>query len=267
MTTKSTNRLFLFPSQLTHQTCVLSCVYPFNDGSWFGRIGLDFMRPSARLESTSGGPGSETLDFSPMGCMWTPISISSRSSPNEIPAPAVAEVFLLPFGKDFSLTYLHTSLQICISAACTDILNNICFLPRSEVPERSGSMTCCRDRFELAIVPDINKEGTFDEAVKGVDAIAHTALPYHFQADDPDGTLGILESARKCSSVKHVVVTSSIATVLHNSPTPQVFSELDWNDLAVEEVEKKGHTASNVHKYLASKTLAERSASCVPIII
>jgi hypothetical protein len=57
-----------------------------------------------------------------------------------------------------------------------------------------------------------------------------------------------------------VVVTSSTAAVQYDSPNPRVFSELDWDDPAVEEVEKKGRTASNVNKYRASKTLAERGA-------
>ena len=42
-------------------------------------------------------------------------------------------------------------------------------------------------RLELVIVPDITKPGAFDEAVKGVDAIEHTASPFHFKADDPNG--------------------------------------------------------------------------------
>ena len=32
------------------------------------------------------------------------------------------------------------------------------------------------------------KEGAFDEAVKGVDAIEHTASPFHFNPKEPDGT-------------------------------------------------------------------------------
>ena len=44
------------------------------------------------------------------------------------------------------------------------------------------------ERFELVAVEDITKDGAFDEAVKGVDAIAHTASPFHFNAIDPDGT-------------------------------------------------------------------------------
>jgi nucleoside-diphosphate-sugar epimerase len=43
------------------------------------------------------------------------------------------------------------------------------------------------DRFELVVVEDITKDGAFDEAVKDVDAIAHTASPFHFKATNPDG--------------------------------------------------------------------------------
>lgn len=42
-------------------------------------------------------------------------------------------------------------------------------------------------RLEFAIVSDITQPGAFDEAVKGVDAVAHMASPFHFQADDPNG--------------------------------------------------------------------------------
>lgn len=31
------------------------------------------------------------------------------------------------------------------------------------------------------------KEGAFDEAVKGVDAIEHTASPFHANAKEPEG--------------------------------------------------------------------------------
>jgi nucleoside-diphosphate-sugar epimerase len=44
------------------------------------------------------------------------------------------------------------------------------------------------DRFELVVVEDITKDGAFDEAVKGVDAIAHTASPFHYKSTNPDGT-------------------------------------------------------------------------------
>ena len=44
------------------------------------------------------------------------------------------------------------------------------------------------DRFELVAVEDITKDGAFDEAVRGVDAIAHTASPFHYKSNNPDGT-------------------------------------------------------------------------------
>ncbi|KAJ7662725.1 D-lactaldehyde dehydrogenase [Mycena polygramma] len=125
------------------------------------------------------------------------------------------------------------------------------------------------DKFELAIVPDITMDGAFDEAVKGVDAIEHTASPFHFKVDDPaellepaiKGTVGILESARKYGTfTERIVVTSSTAAVVNMSTEPQVLSELDWNQQSVQEVEQKGRAALNLHKYTASKTLAERAA-------
>ena len=45
-------------------------------------------------------------------------------------------------------------------------------------------------RFELVVVEDITKDGAFDEAVKGVDAIAHTASPFHYKSTEPDGMPG-----------------------------------------------------------------------------
>ena len=36
------------------------------------------------------------------------------------------------------------------------------------------------DKFEYCIVEDLEKEGAFDEAVKGVQGIAHTGSPFHF---------------------------------------------------------------------------------------
>ena len=43
------------------------------------------------------------------------------------------------------------------------------------------------DRFELVVVEDITKDGAFDEAIKGIDAIAHTASPFHYKSTHPDG--------------------------------------------------------------------------------
>ncbi|KAJ7617968.1 D-lactaldehyde dehydrogenase [Roridomyces roridus] len=131
------------------------------------------------------------------------------------------------------------------------------------------------DKFELLVVPDITQEGAFDEAVKGVDAIEHTASPFHLRADaKPEdfivpavqGTVGILKSALKHGdAIKRIVITGSCASVLQNEPKPTLFSEKDWNNQApreVSEAEAAGtsDTLPTMTKYRASKTLAERAA-------
>ena len=113
------------------------------------------------------------------------------------------------------------------------------------------------------------QDGAFDEAVKGVDAIAHTASPFYTNAKEPDellvpavrGTLSILNSAlAHGAAVKRVVITSSTAAVASPSPTPRVFTEADWNDYSPRVVAEQGAAAPPPDMYRASKSLAERSA-------
>ncbi|KAI0245434.1 hypothetical protein BJV78DRAFT_1263392 [Lactifluus subvellereus] len=108
------------------------------------------------------------------------------------------------------------------------------------------------DRFELVAIEDITKDGAFDEAVRGVDAIAHTASPFHYKATHPDeliipavrGTTSILNSVLKHgSTIKRFILTSSAVAALEQSPTPRVFNETDWNNAAVEAVNAKGSAA------------------------
>ncbi|KAF9064340.1 hypothetical protein BDP27DRAFT_166490 [Rhodocollybia butyracea] len=125
-----------------------------------------------------------------------------------------------------------------------------------------------KEKYETVVVEDITKEGAFDKAVIGVDGIAHTASPFHFKADDPaeiirpavDGTLGILKSALNISSVRRIVVTSSTAAIISFHSERKVFTELDWNEQSLEEVQQQGKNANQGAKYRASKTLAERAA-------
>jgi len=125
------------------------------------------------------------------------------------------------------------------------------------------------ERLELVVVEDITKDGAFDEAVKGVDAIAHTASPFHYNAIEPDelivpavrGTTSILNSALKHgTSVKRIVLTSSLAAIREPDPKPRNYDETNWNNAAVTAVETKGSAAGPIMIYLASKTLAERAA-------
>ncbi|KAF8877684.1 D-lactaldehyde dehydrogenase [Infundibulicybe gibba] len=126
------------------------------------------------------------------------------------------------------------------------------------------------DRLEIVIVEDIVKDGAFDEAVKGVNVIMHTASPVILDADDPQtviepavkGTLGILKSAIKngSPSLKRVVLTSSCAAVRNDSmsASAEPFTEENWNDASVKVVEEKGRDAPSWSKYRASKTLSEK---------
>ncbi|KAI1798372.1 NAD(P)-binding protein [Ganoderma leucocontextum] len=124
-------------------------------------------------------------------------------------------------------------------------------------------------RLECVIVEDIAKEGAFDAAVVDVDAIAHTASPFHLDADDPDeiivpavqGTVNLLASARRHGkNVKRVVLTSSCTAIAAPGMEGATVDERDWNEGSIQEVRTKGRAAHPIDKYRASKTLSERAA-------
>ncbi|KAJ3820713.1 hypothetical protein F5880DRAFT_1615323 [Lentinula raphanica] len=139
--------------------------------------------------------------------------------------------------------------------------------------------------FEFVVVPDITKvfitdvyqwamliivapqDGAFDEAVQDVDAIAHTASPVNLTTVDPQdlirpavgGTESILRSASQAGSkVRRIVYTSSVAAVLEVDPKPRTFTEENWNNQSVTQIERDGKNNLPITKYRASKTLAER---------
>ncbi|AOP32877.1 diaminohydroxyphosphoribosylaminopyrimidine deaminase [Leptospira tipperaryensis] len=115
---------------------------------------------------------------------------------------------------------------------------------------------------------DLLKEGSFLNAIQergGVELIIHTASPFlrdgvknpQKELVDPAvlGTKNVLLSANQSSSVKRIVLTSSIAAVMgdnsdaSNHPENRL-SEADWNT-----------TSSLSHQpYPYSKTLAEKEA-------
>jgi nucleoside-diphosphate-sugar epimerase len=83
------------------------------------------------------------------------------------------------------------------------------------------------ESLSFVIVPDLQSEGAYDEAVQGVDYVIHHASPittggtftteeYHnfFIKPAVHGTIGMLESAAKSPNVKRIVVTSSIVAVI-----------------------------------------------------
>ncbi|KAI8976324.1 NAD(P)-binding protein [Trametes punicea] len=125
------------------------------------------------------------------------------------------------------------------------------------------------DRFEYVVVPNIVEEGAFDDAVKGVDAIIHGASPIttaqisfkELVRPAIGGTMSILKSAlHHGQTLKRIVLTASIVCMMRSDAPPGVYTEADWNDHAVNEVERLGKEAPAPYKYQASKVLAERAA-------
>jgi nucleoside-diphosphate-sugar epimerase len=74
-------------------------------------------------------------------------------------------------------------------------------------------------RLQFVVVPDISVPGAFDKALDDVQVIFHLASPMPGKGTDlqkdylepaRNGTLSILESAKKVPSIKKVIVMSSI---------------------------------------------------------
>ncbi|CAA2964638.1 tetraketide alpha-pyrone reductase 2 [Olea europaea subsp. europaea] len=89
---------------------------------------------------------------------------------------------------------------------------------------------------------DLLLEGSFDEAIEGVDGVFHTASPVLVPYDtniqenliDPciKGTLNVLNSCKKASSLKRVVLTSSCSSIRYRYDVQQVspLNESHWSD-------------------------------------
>lgn len=112
---------------------------------------------------------------------------------------------------------------------------------------------------------NLTEEGSFDSAVDGCDGVFHTASPVLISVADPQvelidpavkGTLNVLKSCAKIPSVKRVVVTSSMASVMYTGTPlkPGVVIDETWfSDPVLCEQSKLW--------YPLSKTLAEDAGS------
>ncbi|XP_040373261.1 phenylacetaldehyde reductase isoform X1 [Rosa chinensis] len=126
------------------------------------------------------------------------------------------------------------------------------------------SLDGAKERLHL-FKADLLDEGSFDPVVDGCDGVFHTASPVLFSSiSDPQaelidpavkGTLNVLKSCKKFPTVKRVVLTSSMASVMMNGKplTPDVVVDETWySDPLIAEKHKLW--------YLLSKTLAEEAA-------
>lgn len=135
-----------------------------------------------------------------------------------------------------------------------------------------GPYAAYKDRIHLVEVPDMTVDGAFDEAVKGVDGIFHTASPIDFSLNTYEqmvvpafkGNETILASALKAGpQLKMVVITSStIAIIDPGKPPGSTFTESDFASAALEKVlSEKGEGVQFPPGllYAASKTASERA--------
>ncbi|GMP83301.1 hypothetical protein CsSME_00037263 [Camellia sinensis var. sinensis] len=103
---------------------------------------------------------------------------------------------------------------------------------------------------------DLMVEGSFDQAVQGVEGVFHTASPVIETLIDPciKGTLNVLSSCAKATSVRRVVLTSSCSSIRYRDDVQLVspLNESHWSDL---EYCKRYNMW-----YAYAKTIAEKEA-------
>jgi nucleoside-diphosphate-sugar epimerase len=111
---------------------------------------------------------------------------------------------------------------------------------------------------------NLTEEGSFDEGVADCECVFHTASPFFMQSENPEveliepavkGTLTVLASCAKTSSVKRVVLTSSIVSMVFNGTplTPDVTVDETWWSST--------ELCRNYNMwYFLSKTMAEEAA-------
>ncbi|OHE93330.1 hypothetical protein CORC01_11398 [Colletotrichum orchidophilum] len=126
-----------------------------------------------------------------------------------------------------------------------------------------------RGELELVHVPDLGAQHAFDEAIKGVSAIAHIASILTFSDNAQEvippvvsSVISILNAAAREPSVKSIVYTSSIAAAVDLSPGITAHAGPDaWNEEAVKAAwAPPPHAPNHWHMvYQASKVEAEKA--------
>lgn len=133
-------------------------------------------------------------------------------------------------------------------------------------PKKVGhllSLDGAKERLHL-LPANLLEEGSFDSAVEGCEGVFHTASPFFNDVQDPQaelldpavkGTLNVLNSCAKYSSIKRVVLTSSMAAVVCNGKplSPDVVVDENW-------FSDPDFCRKAKMWYVLSKTLAEEAA-------
>ncbi|THU80423.1 NAD(P)-binding protein [Dendrothele bispora CBS 962.96] len=115
------------------------------------------------------------------------------------------------------------------------------------------------NRLRIVEVNDIFEDKIDPDALKGIDALIHTATPWATSTPleqmipkSVSGALNIIDQAEK-AGVKSVIVTGSVASVA-NSFTEPFYSNDDWNPMTKEQVLS---SKNSLEVYAVSKKYAE----------
>ncbi|XP_057978580.1 phenylacetaldehyde reductase-like isoform X3 [Malania oleifera] len=112
-----------------------------------------------------------------------------------------------------------------------------------EKTQHLRSLDGAKEKLHL-LKADLSEEGSFDSAVDGCEGVFHTASPVSFAVNDPQaelidpalkGTINVLRSCAKVPSIKRVVITSSMASVVFNGAQTfpnRTFRYVDVRDVA-----------------------------------
>ncbi|KAH6724415.1 hypothetical protein BKA61DRAFT_665110 [Leptodontidium sp. MPI-SDFR-AT-0119] len=132
--------------------------------------------------------------------------------------------------------------------------------------KRTQSVKPFVSNLEIIVVPDLLKPGAFDGVLDGASGVLHIASPLVVETDnfkrdiiDPavDATVGILKSAAKTPSVKRIVITSSIATIL---TWEYIISDDYTKEFTAKDIQTPADASSRfdmpMQAYAASKGLA-----------
>jgi nucleoside-diphosphate-sugar epimerase len=129
-------------------------------------------------------------------------------------------------------------------------------------------------QYEFVIVKDLTEPGAYNKAVQGVDYVIHLASPittggeftteeYHEYFIKPavKGTLSILDAAATASSVKRVVITSSVVAIIpfKNFATRDMLDDEIYNAESRTEVDEGPYT-NEFEAYSASKAASLKAA-------
>ncbi|XP_062115461.1 phenylacetaldehyde reductase-like [Humulus lupulus] len=130
--------------------------------------------------------------------------------------------------------------------------------------EHLVSLDGAKERLHLSKA-NLLEEGSFDSVVDDCECVFHTASPVLFTVKDPQeeliepalkGTLNVLRSCAKVASLKRVVLTSSMATVILSGTPPSS------TDMIVDETcfSNPIYCKNSKLWYMFSKILAEEAA-------